>query len=219
MNKTKASPTTTIISKILLKDSGRRSNPREGESREKKISGPPNASINDCDSSPVVAEIICFTFVTVRLYDGEVMVMSGTSGVYWKSPSCFSCSFTFPVGLRGSNKLRLTAVIRSSMVAIRICLVLIPARVEVTPKAVTGLTTAYVLLKTTGLADSRLSKLEKLSDCSGRVNAVKPVLSIMPSYKVNTPNSIRRDFLLRKVYNIQFSTIKADIVESGEALA
>jgi hypothetical protein len=52
-NKTMTKPTLTIETSSLLKLSGKRSNPLDGEVRVKKRSGPPNAKIRDWDSRDV----------------------------------------------------------------------------------------------------------------------------------------------------------------------
>lgn len=61
---TKAMPRTTIVNSPRLKSSGSKSNPLEGANLVKKTSGPPKASINDCDSTFAVADEIDLTFDT-----------------------------------------------------------------------------------------------------------------------------------------------------------
>jgi hypothetical protein len=78
-NNTTTNPMLTIETNTLLKLSGSRSNPLDGEVRAKKISGPPNAITRDCDSRAVYAETIELADSTVRLYDRANNDTSGIS--------------------------------------------------------------------------------------------------------------------------------------------
>jgi len=75
-------PNTTKMSNSLLKLSGSKSNPFDGESRVKYTSGPPNAIINDCDSKFVLVLEIDVIPSTSLLYETIFRGRSGTRGLY-----------------------------------------------------------------------------------------------------------------------------------------
>mmetsp|Transcript_16434 Transcript_16434/g.45847 ORF Transcript_16434/g.45847 Transcript_16434/m.45847 type:complete len:209 (-) Transcript_16434:2440-3066(-) len=191
-------PTVTMETKVWLKLSGRRSNPFVGDVRVKKMSGPPNARTNDWDSRPVWTEMMFWTPSTVLLYVKVINGTMGMSSMYCTKPSVFSAGFSSPLGLRVSNICRGMLVILPSAVANMILRALIPSRVAVAPSAVTAFGNVYSFESTTGF-DSFVLKLEKDEACSGVENAVKLLLSIMPSCMVRTPNSVRLDFWLTNV--------------------
>jgi hypothetical protein len=155
-----------------LKSSGRRSNAIEGESLEKKISGPPYAITNDWDSTFVDAQKIDSTEKTLCTCKGVLISMMGRIGSYFTSPF-FSLSLSSPWGLRGSSILLLREITWPFDVAKRFYFELIPALVEVTPNAVTALARPKVLLRTISFADSRL---KNDSSCSGEEKAAIPFL-------------------------------------------